>query len=189
MKMEKRLKDIKLKNIMEAKNFVDSLKKMLPSSEYLYANYELDYIEQRIKKRFMMPLKNTLPSTNNPIIDLINNYNILFLSFSDYSFLEEIEEIDGIQVFCQSSGTYLGFKNSDSKIIEYDRDDNNLIDYCADNAEAFLKAVLVLSKHYADIVDGKIDRKDKSVNKEYIQLCCEAAGSIKYEAFYKGIIR
>jgi hypothetical protein len=166
---------------MNAEQFVLELKKLLPHGEYYMSNYsELVDID---KKQYFLIKKNSLPTTGNAILDLINNYDCFYLRFGDFTFEKEVNNINGFQVFCGSSETYLGFKDLDGEVLEFDWDENSELGACAINSECFLKAILVLHEFYTGISMGIINN-----NEPYIKKCCEVAGGIRYETFYRQLI-
>ncbi len=173
---------------MNAEEFVLELKKLVPHGEYYNSNRSKEFVELQ-KKSYVLVQKNQLPTIGNCVLDLINNYDCFYIGFGDYSFKTETTNINGIQVFGGSSGTYLGFKDLDGEVLEFDWDENSLLGACAINSECFLKAILVISKFYSNVFMGLINENNKKEEKERcIEKCCEVAGSIKYEHFYRTAI-
>ena len=158
---------------MNAEEFVFELNNLLPHGEYYHSNYSEKIIDF-YKKQYSLVKKKSLPNTGNIILDLINNYDCFYLRFGDFSFEKEVINKNGLQVFCGSSGTYLGFKGLDGEILEFDWDENSEFGACAINSECFLKAILVISKFYSNVFMGLINENNKKEEKERcIEKCCE----------------
>jgi hypothetical protein len=122
------------------------------------------------------------------IFELFKTYDPLYLRFGDFSFYNDISQSKGLFIFAGSSSSYLTFKNSDSKVIEYDRDEWAFLNYCAKNTTAFLQALLPMFEMYSLRFQKIIDSDDEKINNEYLEKCVQAAGGSKYKRFYKNII-
>lgn len=167
--------------------FIDRLSEIKPHGNVFLEKFGIGH-SKSILKEYLLTKKNIEknPIFDNIIHELLVNYHVNNISFSDYSFNENIIEYNNVFVFGQSSGTYLAYETPDGKIIEYARDDDNLIDYCAENADAFLEALLVINEYRSNKFMNNLENNAKEV---YVKRCCECAGGIKYEGFYRSIIR
>jgi hypothetical protein len=169
---------------MNAEQFVLELKNLLPHGVY-YTSNNFEKSINLDKKQYSLVQKNSLPTTGNIILDLINNYDCFYLRFGNFCFQKEVTNINGFQVFCGSSGTYLAFKDLDGKILEFDWDENSEFGPCAENSERFLKALLILFEFRSYWLMGIVKEDSEDV---YLKKCYEAAGGIKYETFYRQLI-
>lgn len=168
---------------MFTEKFVQDLKSLIPHGEYFYSKYSPEFINS-IQKEYLLLPKEDMIIEENCIVDLVNNYKSKYIRFGDYSFLEMIEIFNGHNIFCESSDTYLCFDGQDGKIMEFDRDDNSLIDYCAENSELFLKSILIIFKFSSDNMMGLINDRDKEREK-IIKECSIVAGGNKYVGFFE----
>lgn len=163
--------------------FIQDLKSLNPDGEYFYSKYSPGFINS-IQKQYLLTPKEDMIIEENCIVDLVNNYNSIYIRFGDYCFLEKVEIFNGHNIFCESSDTYLCFDGQDGKIMEFDRDENSIIDYCADNSELFLKSILIIFKLKSDNMMGLINDRNKEREK-IIKECSIVAGGDKYVGFFE----
>jgi hypothetical protein len=174
--------------IMDLQDYIDELKRIKPSEELLL-NAGFKTIPTDIIKNYVLDRKESGNSiVDDLMFDLFSNYDPQYLRFADYSFYKEIKQINGSFIFAGSSYSELGFTTKEGEVIEYDRDEWSILNYCAKNTESFLEALLPIFEMYSFRFQNIIDTEDTQINNEYIDKCTTTAKGNKYKRFYKGII-
>lgn len=174
---------------MNLEYFVSTLENMNPSEELLikmgFSGLHLDVL----RKNFVLPRKRNVDDLGEDLIKrLTEEYDMKYLIFSDYSFMEELRYENGMTLFCISSYSVLAYKSFNTEVIEYDREETSILDYAAKNGECFLTSLLYFLELQSLRFQGLVDMDDEVINRKYFDLCMGAAGGIKYSGFFKKII-
>lgn len=139
-------------------NFLKRLAALEPSADTLLSKgYTNDHFEF-ILKGYSLPVrpKGKAADDGDLISELFKLYDPSYIQFGDFHFLAHLELADdGLVVFCQSSGTYLGYKCATCEIEERDFDTGETIRICAKSPETFLEALLVLMEFYSTRLESQ----------------------------------
>ena len=175
---------------MQLSDFIRQLESLKPFTDLLLKN-GFSKIPNDITKNYILDRRpEALSNYNNHgiISELFHDYDTQYISFGDFNFYKEIKNVNNYFVFAGSSGSELVFENTDSEVVEYDREEWSVLTYCAKDTEAFLKALLPLFDMYSLRLQKLISREDKNITEEYLEKCVQAAGGSKYKRFYKSVI-
>jgi len=169
---------------MTATDFVDKLKVLSPSREALdlrgYKGIHNDAIwnEYNIARK-----EKTFKETGNPVIDLMENYEMESRGISNITFDTIYDHED-----------YIGFGSTDVFLLVIDKktgmintldisDDYSFHTECAKDAGSFLDAIVIAMEYHTKILKGEM--KLTTENSEYYRnLCATAAGGTAFYAFY-----
>jgi len=174
---------------MNIEYFIAELKKMEPSEALMIQegftglpnsimrNYDLEKKEPSMKKE-----------ERNVLYVLFNEYDLQFLRFQDFSFDKNISEINGINKFCSSSGTFLGFQYDHDEVVEYDFEELSIVNYCAKNIDSFLASLLKVFELQSLRLQGLVVMDDEKTNNSFFEKCVSEAGGVRYSNFFKNII-
>jgi len=176
---------------MDVKDYIEGLKKLKPSEELLLKSGFTSIPTAIIKKYVLDKRENKnedFKEMNGAIFALFNEYDTQYLRFADFSFYSTIKHSDDLFIFAGSSYSELAFKTADSEVVEYDREEWSVLNYCAKNTEAFLETLLVVFEMYALRFQNLISTKDSQINGKYLERCSQISGGNKYRRFYKEII-
>jgi hypothetical protein len=171
-------------------HFIQHLAALSPSSSELKARgYSDRLVDYRLK---MYNPEIRLRADNDRYSDLISElfalYDPSFIRFGDFHFLKELSLADdGLVVFCQSSGTYLGYKCATCEIEERDFDTGDTIRICAKSPEAFLEALLVLMEFYSTRLKSP-DPITAELKDEFFNRIMAAAGTNEGATFWRYFI-
>ena len=173
---------------MKLIEFIKRLKEISPKRASLVGEgFEGRHLDV-ILSCYNLPIKDTNSANLNDstIINLSNRYDVSFIRFGDYAFEKEVITLeDGSIVFCTSSGTYLFIEHLNGEVMELDKDDDSLIQYCALNEACFLDSLLYILELESIKLQGEFSNNWQEVLANLYAKAIEASGGNKYKMFLK----
>ena len=174
---------------MTINDFIENLAQLSPSED-LMRSAGFDGVPFFIKKGFVLDRRDQEIDTvkTGLVFELFQKFDSQYLRFADFTFYEKIIQRNNGLVFAGSSYSELSFADEGSEVIEYDREEWSVLNYCALNTECFLIAMLVIFEMIANRYQNLINVDDEEINNLFLERCISAAGGRKYERFYREII-
>lgn len=173
---------------MSGLEFIERLKEICPSrSNLIREGFEGRFLDV-ISSGYNLPLKDStsLHSGEGIIIGLVNDYDVSYIRFGDYSFEKDIiTNNENSKVFCTSSGTYIAIEPLNGDIVEFDKDDNSLIQRCALNEVCFLNSLLFILQLKSLKLQGETSSNWQNFVDNLFAKAIEASGGNMYKNFLK----
>lgn len=170
--------------------FVNKIKLQLPSIDLLKG---LGYSDKRcdvITKGYLLPIKisNNKYSNYGEIGKLIDNYDVSYIDFGDYTLENNCNIIDNYFVFSTSSYSHLAVNTLNNEILMLDIEDMSVICKCSINQECFLSAFYYLIELYTLRLIEDISCDNIEINSKYKELCKNASGVNIHNLFFEELI-
>ncbi|WP_410222191.1 hypothetical protein [Pedobacter sp.] len=130
---------------MTAKEFVKAIASLKPTADEL-AQHGLEgfFIEYTLRQYDIKRKSNA--EHNDPLINLVINYDVSTLDVNNISF-QDIEEDDENLFFGSDTGpNMLALYKPSGRIVAYNLDTGEILFHCAENSEKFLDALVEVMK-------------------------------------------
>lgn len=173
---------------MTAAEFVTALKE-IPIDVDSLRNLGVSekYIEDKINNFRLAKKVNTQLSEgyyDNPILDLLTNYDCSYLKIGMIEFKDTIDTEDYI-FFGKFEIDDLAIHRISGEIVMFELGLDHILYYCSGSGERFLDAILIAAEFLNKrSVDDNL-YQDEQLNIKMAEECGDAAGGEKYYDFYR----
>ena len=171
--------------ILSAEEFVDSYKEIVqPENVYIEAGLSKDYVENIISK-YRIKLKGSPRiEQSNPVLSLIDNYDVSNLEIGMISFSSSILRTKDYILFGKDEVDDLAIDIATNEIVVLENNQKNVIQYCATNGDSFLSAILEMAKFLEKRSLNDQLFNDESANVTVAKKCAQLAGGEKYSDYF-----
>ena len=173
---------------MKAEKFISELNNIPLSIKAMNVeDVTEDYLSSLIND-YSVSKRHKIVRNENPLIDLVKNYEVRNLEIGLICFDEEPELINNYLFFGKLEIDDLAIDINSGKIVLIENGSNNVIYHCAENGDKFLDA-LILLVNFLEVraVDDSIYDNVFLTNK-LADDCANLAGGIIYFDFYKMMV-
>lgn len=173
---------------MTAEEFVTALRKIPIEVDLLRTRGLTDDDIKLLKGSYQATWKNKaidVASTENPILELVLNYDCSQLRIGMIEFYETIKETEDSIFFGQFEIDELAINRISNEIVLFELGLDHIICYCASNGSNFLDAILIAAEFLNKRGVNKKMYNDEQLNIQMAEECGEAAGGEKYYGFYR----
>ena len=179
---------------MTAEQFAQECSKFVPTREQLEANGYLEEVILKFIKKFLL-IKKTSLKEENPIIDIVKNYETASFTVASFYFLPAMEYVLNYSLFGQNESSYMAIDENTHEIMEigYEEIEEYKIEgkgevtnvyFCAKDSNVFLEALLIAIELFYRRYTEQLTYKDKEASIPYAERCVEKAGGEKYKNFW-----
>lgn len=173
---------------MNSKDFIKGLALLMPDKEHLQsAGYGEKEIE-RIAARFNIEPTRVYKAEDDPIIDLLLNYQVDKLEIGMIHFQEELLENENYFLFGNFAGDALCIDKSNKNIVLIDEQTGDQLLFCASNSSTFLNAILFASNFLSEKIIKLDFGDDQAASCHYACQASTIAGGSEYLDFYKQLV-
>jgi hypothetical protein len=170
--------------------FIEKLKTIpLKHEDYKKLGLEDDYIINGIIKRYTLVNRREggqrLVIKDDPIVLLINEFDLSWLVISMISFNEELEVSNDLIFFAKFEVDDLAINRVTNEIILVAESTEEIMYYCASNSAAFLEALIFIGAFLQKRSVDEFLYEDENANISIAEECSELAGGEKYFSFYR----
>lgn len=174
---------------MTAEEFVKSIRELKPKeSDLSELSYSTELSEQWLKQFDIT--KNSDNYYDDPILSIINNYDVSSLNINDFTF--DNEPFDDGQLFCfgwDVTGDRIAIEKNSGKIIAYDVYVDRITSQCAENSESFLGALVEIMKFFREKILSDYEEAERDHrSREVAYIAALKAGGEEFEDYYKSLL-
>ena len=183
---------------MTAEQFAQECSKFVPTREQLEANKYSEDLILEFEKSFRITEKH-IQLEENPLFDIIRNFDTNSFTVGRFYFLPEIEHILNYYLFGQNEADYMAIDENTNEIMEigYEEVEEFKIEgegaitnvyYCAKDSNAFLEALLIAIELFYKWYIENLTVNDVEISIPYAERCVERAGGEKYKNFWWALL-
>ncbi len=168
---------------MEAKNFVENLKNLVPSEGKLAKHGLSDEEITSIQQSFLSEPKKVYRRSINPLFSLIENFDVSTLEIGLVRFLDYPVETENFWRIGYVDADWLVIDKITNQIkVELQDLEDQETYLCAENSEKFLDALYEVAKYIFS------EERTSPKNCQQAKICTDLAGSEKCFDFYKMLL-
>jgi hypothetical protein len=174
---------------MKADKFVTQLRKVFVDVQaHKDKGFSKEDIEKLLKSYYATGkpvLSSSVTFKEDPVLDLVQNYDATSLEIGMVTFLEKIEEERDYLSFGKFEIDDLVIKKSTGNILMLGEGKDHVLYPCAQNGDKFLDALLIAANFFEMRSMDDVLYEDQQLTCQLAIECSEIAGGVEYEDFYK----
>ena len=175
---------------MESIEFVEKYNAIVPNkNDLIKLGYSIGLSDEISRKIVPKPSLTIWNNHKDPIISLLNNYNLRGLEIGMIYFNGGIQEIEEYYLFGKVEADPLAINKLSNEILYFELGTSHILGKCAADSFRFLNALLSLHKTFIYIILNKIDmEQEQDFICDESSSCSYLAGGSLYKNFYDLIL-
>lgn len=174
---------------MTTDEFVKNIKELKPKEEeFNKLSYPDGLVEHWLKQFDIVKISDR--HYNDPILSIVNNYNVSSLNINDFMF--DNDYFDDGQLFCfgwDATGDRIAIEKQSGKIVAYDVYGDRITYLCAENSERFLDALVEIMKFFREKILNNYEETERDHrSKDVAYIAGLKAGGEEFENYFKSML-